>query len=551
MTHKGIGVSSGISIGKVQIVNHKKVEILQKNIIDVEVEVSRYDEAIAISKVEIEAIIKTTKDQMGEEHGQIFEAHLLMLQDPQLYSEVKNYIINEKTNSEYALQKVSSMFIDMFKTMNDEYMRERAADIKDVTSRVLNHLLGIKTVDLSDLGESTIIIADDLTPSDTATMDRKHVLGFITNIGGRTSHTAIMARTLEIPAIVGLSGITSKLQDGDMIIMDGKEGIVIACPSEEQIEKYLIKQKEYIDKKDQLKKLVKEKSETTDKRHIDIAANIGTAEDLDSVIANGADGIGLFRTEFLYMNSCSLPTEEEQYNAYKKVVEGMNSKEVIIRTLDIGGDKELQSMELPKEMNPFLGYRAIRICLDKTDIFKTQLRALLRASAYGKLKIMFPMISDVDQVKKAKALIEEVKAEIKEEGISYDENIQVGVMIEIPAAAMISDMLAKEVDFFSIGTNDLIQYTIAVDRMNEKISSLYDPLHPGVIRLIKMVVENAHKEGIKVGMCGEMAGELEYIPLLVGLGLDKLSMSASSILAARKLVRSLNYNETKELAIKY
>jgi len=360
-----------------------------------------------------------------------------------------------------------------------------------------------------------------------------------------------MARTLEIPAIVGLSGITSKLQDGDMIIMDGKEGIVIACPSEEQIEKYLIKQKEYIDKKDQLKKLVKEKSETTDKRHIDIAANIGTAEDLDSVIANGADGIGLFRTEFLYMNSCSLPTEEEQYNAYKKVVEGMNSKEVIIRTLDIGGDKELQSMELPKEMNPFLGYRAIRICLDKTDIFKTQLRALLRASAYGKLKIMFPMISDVDQVKKAKALIEEVKAEIKEEGISYDENIQVGVMIEIPAAAMISDMLAKEVDFFSIGTNDLIQYTIAVDRMNEKISSLYDPLHPGVIRLIKMVVENAHKEGIKVGMCGEMAGELEYIPLLVGLGLDKLSMSASSILAARKLVRSLNYNETKELAIKY
>ena len=551
MTHKGIGVSSGISIGKVQIVNHKKVEILQKNIIDVEVEVSRYDEAIAISKVEIEAIIKTTKEQMSEEHGQIFEAHLLMLQDPQLYSEVKNYIINEKTNSEYALQKVSSMFIDMFKTMNDEYMRERAADIKDVTSRVLNHLLGIKTVDLSDLGESTIIIADDLTPSDTATMDRKHVLGFITNIGGRTSHTAIMARTLEIPAIVGLSGITSKLQDGDMIIMDGKEGIVIACPSEEQIEKYLIKQKEYIDKKDQLKKLVKEKSETTDKRHIDIAANIGTAEDLDSVIANGADGIGLFRTEFLYMNSCSLPTEEEQYNAYKKVVEGMNSKEVIIRTLDIGGDKELQSMELPKEMNPFLGYRAIRICLDKTDIFKTQLRALLRASAYGKLKIMFPMISDVDQVKKAKALIEEVKAEIKEEGISYDENIQVGVMIEIPAAAMISDMLAKEVDFFSIGTNDLIQYTIAVDRMNEKISSLYDPLHPGVIRLIKMVVENAHKEGIKVGMCGEMAGELEYIPLLVGLGLDKLSMSASSILAARKLVRSLNYNETKELAIKY
>ena len=433
------------------------------------------------------------------------------------------------------------MFVSIFESMDNEYMRERAADIKDVTNRVLRHILGIKVVDLSALSEEVILIAHDLTPSDTATMNKNMVLGFLTDIGGRTSHTAIMARTLEIAAVVGLNDATEKIKDGDFVVFNGETGEVIVNPDKETINKYSQLKAKFDEEKEALKQLIGKASTTLDERHVELAGNIGSPNDLEGLLKNDAEGVGLYRTEFLYMDKeDDFPTEDEQYEAYKAVLEGMNGKPIVIRTLDIGGDKELKYFKMDEEMNPFLGYRAIRLCLDRTDIFKTQLRALYRASVHGKLRIMFPMISSLEELLKAKEILKEVLAEMDAEGIAYSNDVEVGMMIEIPSAAVISDILAKHVDFFSIGTNDLIQYTCAVDRMNQKISYLYNQFNPAVLRLIKMVIDNAHKEGKWVGMCGEAAGDQRMIPILLGMGLDEFSMSPISILPARKFITSVS-----------
>ncbi len=532
---KGVPASSGIMMGKAFVINEAEFEIVQREIEGVDGEKERFHSAVNIAKGQLVRIRDVAEKKMGKDKAEIFNAHIMMLDDPELSAEVENQI-ERNMNAEYALKMTVDMFVSIFEGIDDEYMRERAADIKDIGKRLQNILLGIENQNLSEIDEECIIVTKDLTPSETAQLNKKKVLGFVTDIGGRTSHSAILARTLEIPAVVGLKEATGIIKNNDFLIIDGDEGIVIINPEEKVIERYRIKQKEQIEYKKELVIFKDKKSITIDGRRVEIAANIGSPEDVEGVLRNGADGIGLFRTEFLYMDKTSLPTEEEQFEAYKIVLERMEGKPVVIRTLDIGGDKKLPYLKIENEMNPFLGYRAIRLCLDRTDIFKTQLRALFRSSVYGNLKIMFPMISSLSELRDAKKVVEEVKEELNSENISFSDKVEIGIMIEIPSAAIISDILAKEVDFFSIGTNDLIQYTIAVDRMNEKISYLYDPFHPAVLRLIKMVIDNGHKEGIWVGMCGEMARELKAIPILIGMGLDELSMSASSVLKVRKAV---------------
>ena len=547
--YKGTGASPGIAIGKALVLEHSEINIERKTIENVEAEVEKLQAAIEKSRLELEQVKERAKVELGEHEAEIFEAHLLVLADPELVDQTIAKIRDEKVNAEFALNEIKDMFVSIFESMDNEYMRERASDIKDVTNRVLRHILGIKVVDLSALSEEVILIAHDLTPSDTATMNKKMVLGFLTDIGGRTSHTAIMARTLEIAAIVGLNDMTQKVNDGDFIVFNGDTGEVIVNPPEETITEYRALKAKYDEEKEALKKLIGEPSITLDGRHVELAGNIGSPNDVEGLIKNDAEGVGLYRTEFLYMDKeDGFPTEEEQYEAYKAVLEGMNGKPIVIRTLDIGGDKELPYFKMDEEMNPFLGYRAIRLCLDRTDIFKTQLRALYRASIHGKLRIMFPMISSLEELLAAKEVIKEVLEQMDSEGIEYSKDVEVGMMIEIPAAAVISDILAKHIDFFSIGTNDLIQYTCAVDRMNQKISHLYNQFNPAVLRLIKMVIDNAHKEGKWVGMCGESAGDQRMIPILLGMGLDEFSMSPISILPARKLINSLKYEEMKNIA---
>ena len=547
--YKGTGASPGVALGKALVIEHSELNIEKKNIENVETEVEKLQAAVEESKKELEQVKERAKVELGEHEAEIFEAHLLVLQDPELIDQTIAKIRDEKVNADFALNEVKEMFVSIFESMDNEYMRERAADIKDVTNRVLRHILGIKVVDLSALSEEVILIAHDLTPSDTATMNKKMVLGFLTNIGGRTSHTAIMARTLEIAAVVGLSDVTENVKDGDFIVFNGETGQVIVNPDEKVINEYRDLKAKFDEEKEALKQLIGKTSITLDGRHVELAGNIGSPNDLEGLIKNDAEGVGLYRTEFLYMDKeDDFPSEEEQYEAYKAVLEGMNGKPIVIRTLDIGGDKELKYFKMDEEMNPFLGYRAIRLCLDRTDIFKTQLRALYRASVHGKLRIMFPMISSLEELLKAKAIIKEVLAEMDAEGIEYSKDVEVGMMIEIPSAAVISDILAKHVDFFSIGTNDLIQYTCAVDRMNQKISYLYNQFNPAVLRLIKMVIDNAHKEGKWVGMCGEAAGDQRMIPILLGMGLDEFSMSPISILPARKFITSVNYEDMKKFA---
>lgn len=549
MNFKGIGASPGIALGKALVLKEAELVIERKSIHDVQAEINKLEDAVKISKEELVKVKEKAFNELGEHEAQIFEAHLLVLEDPELLDSTIAKIQDEKVNAEYALNEVKETFVSLFESMDNEYMRERAADIKDVTNRILRHILGVKVVDLANLDEEVILVAHDLTPSDTATMNKKMVLGFLTDIGGRTSHTAIMARTLEIAAVVGLSSATETIKDGDFIVFNGTTGEVIVNPSEEVIENYMDLKKEYEDYKESLKLLKGQQTITLDGRHVELAGNIGSPKDVEGLINNDAEGVGLYRTEFLYMDKeDAFPTEEEQYEAYKAVLVGMNNKPIVIRTLDIGGDKELPYFDMEHEMNPFLGYRAIRICLDKTDIFKTQLRALYRASIHGKLRIMFPMISSLEELLKAKEVVNEVKEELTKEGIKYSDDVEVGMMIEIPSAAVISDILAKHVDFFSIGTNDLIQYTCAVDRMNQKISHLYNQFNPAVLRLIKMVIDNAHKEGKWVGMCGESAGDSNMIPILLGFGLDEFSMSPISILPSRKLINSLSYKEMQEFA---
>lgn len=546
---KGIAASDGVAIAKAYLLVEPDLTFdKNEKVTDVEGEVAKFNNAIEASKVELTKIRNNAEVQLGADKAAIFDAHLLVLDDPELIQPIQDKIKNENANAASALTDVTTQFVTIFESMDNEYMKERAADIRDVSKRVLSHILGVELPNPSMIDESVVIVGNDLTPSDTAQLNKEFVQGFATNIGGRTSHSAIMSRSLEIPAIVGTKSITQEVKQGDMIIVDGLNGDVIVNPTEDELIAYQDKRERYFADKKELQKLRDADTVTVDGVHAELAANIGTPNDLPGVIENGAQGIGLYRTEFLYMGRDQMPTEEEQFEAYKEVLEAMDGKRVVVRTLDIGGDKELSYLNLPEEMNPFLGYRAIRLCLAQQDIFRPQLRALLRASVYGKFNIMFPMVATINEFREAKAILLEEKENLKNEGHDISDDIELGIMVEIPATAALADVFAKEVDFFSIGTNDLIQYTLAADRMSERVSYLYQPYNPSILRLVKQVIEASHKEGKWTGMCGEMAGDETAIPLLLGLGLDEFSMSATSILKARRQINGLSKNEMTELA---
>lgn len=547
---KALGVSPGIAIGKVLIKEEADIQIESYAINDLSRELHRLELARIKGKEQISKLYDKTLQNMGPKEAQIFEAHKMILDDPEYLGKIEEKIKNELVNAEYAVKEVSDFFIDIFNNMENDYMKERAADVRDVSKRLIKILLGAQMSEFTSLEEDFIIIAEDLTPSDTAQLDKQRVRGFITEIGGKTSHSAIMARTLGIPAIVGVEGITKSLVNGDFVVFDGDNGELVINPDVTTLDEFKKKQRDYDDFRKNLSKLIGSNSVSKDGHIVELAANIGSPNDVDGILNNDGEGVGLYRTEFLYMDRDRLPSEDEQFEAYKEVAERLKGKPVVIRTLDIGGDKELPYLKLPDEMNPFLGYRAIRLCLDKTDIFKVQLRALLRASTFGNIKIMFPMISSIEELRQAKKILEETKMELRNEGISFNQDIEVGIMVEIPSVAIMSDVFAKEVDFFSIGTNDLIQYTVAVDRGNRQIAHLYNQYNPSILRLIKTVIENGHKEGIWVGMCGEVAGDPKLIPVLLGMGLDEFSMSANSILRARWIIRNTSRDEMKKIVDK-
>ncbi|MGM0897995.1 MAG: phosphoenolpyruvate--protein phosphotransferase [Bacillota bacterium] len=539
----GIAASNGIAIAKAFRLENPDLAFEQKKVDDPDNEIERFEAAVAKAAAELEVIKEKTAQQISDKEAAIFGAHLMVLSDPELIGPIKGQIADNHVNAESALQETTDMFIGMFEAMDSEYMQERAADIRDVRKRVLAHLLGVTIQNPSMISEEVIVIAEDLTPSDTVQLNAEYVKAFITDIGGRTSHSAILARTLEIPAVVGATTAMKSIDNGVTIIVDGLEGTVIIDPDDNTIEEFQHKKRAYEAQKAEWAKLKDEPTTSADGQHVELAANIGTPKDLTGVLEHGAEGIGLYRTEFLYMGRDAFPTEDEQFDAYSKVLKGMDGKPTVVRTLDIGGDKELTYLDLPKEMNPFLGLRAIRLCLEMPDLFRTQLRALLRASVHGNLKVMFPMIATVEEFRQGKALLEEEKAKLMDAGIPVSDSIEVGIMVEIPSTAVMADVFAKEVDFFSIGTNDLIQYTMAADRMNERVSYLYQPFNPAILRLVKMVIDAAHKEGKWAGMCGEMAGDEIAIPILLGLGLDEFSMSASSVLKARAQISRLSKQE--------
>ena len=546
---KGIAASQGIAIAKVYKLEQPVLKIVQISA-NPEEELKKLDSAFTKTIADIEQIKEVASKTLAEEELAIFDAHLMMIGDPEFRASIENEITSNSVNAEYAADCVSKMMISMFESMDDEYMRARAADIKDVSFRLLCNITGNEIPNLSTLNEPVVVVAKDLTPSDTGSLNKEFAKGFATEIGGRTSHSAIMARSLEIPAIVGVNEILNTLKSGDLVILDAINGEVITEPTEEQIAEYTKRAEEFCANKEALKALKDKPSVSVDGHKVELVGNIGSPADVDAVNANGGEGVGLFRTEFLYMKSENdFPNEDMQFAAYKSVLEGMNGKQVVIRTLDIGGDKKLSYFQFEEELNPFLGVRAVRFCLSRKDIFRVQLRALLRASAFGKLCIMFPMIATVAEFREAKAVYDEERAKLIAEGVTVGD-VQVGIMIEIPAAAVLADQLAKEADFFSIGTNDLIQYSMAADRMSQPVSYLYQPLNPSVLRLIKMAIDGAHKEGKWCGMCGEMAGDELAAPILLGLGLDEFSMSATSILPARKIINSLSYAKMKELAEK-
>ncbi|WP_068672980.1 phosphoenolpyruvate--protein phosphotransferase [Oceanobacillus sp. Castelsardo] len=540
---EGIAASTGIAIAKAYQLTTPDLSFEKKTIDNPIEEIERLNRALDTSKSELEKIKEHTRNSLGDEHAEIFSAHLLILNDPEMINPMKDKIKEKNVMAETALDEVANMFIEMFQNMDNEYMRERAADIRDVTKRVMAHLLGVSFPNSALINEEVIVIANDLTPSDTAQLNRQYVKGFATNIGGRTSHSAIMARSLEIPAVVGTKNVTTSISQNDMVIIDGMEGKVIIHPSEEELANYREKQNTFRKQQAEWAKLKGEPTFSKDGEQVELVANIGTPNDIDGVLNNGGEGVGLYRTEFLYMGKSELPSEEEQFEAYKTVLERMDGKPVVVRTLDVGGDKELSYLNLPKEMNPFLGFRAIRFCLENEDVFRPQLRALLRASAYGNLKIMFPMIATLEEFRQAKSILLDEKESLKASGVKVAEDIEVGIMVEIPSTAVTAKQFAKEVDFFSIGTNDLIQYTMAADRMNERVSYLYQPYHPAILNLVNNVIESAHKEGKWTGMCGEMAGDPIAIPILLGLGLDEFSMSATSILPARTQIKNLSQKE--------
>ena len=545
---KGIAASDGVAIARAYLLVEPDLSFDNNKVSDVNAEVEKFQNAINTSKIELTKIRNNAEQNLGADKAAIFDAHLLVLDDPELIQPIEEKINNEQVNAPTALTEVTDQFITIFDSMDNEYMKERAADIRDVRKRVLANLLGVELPNPSMIDESVVIIGNDLTPSDTAQLNKEFVQGFVTNIGGRTSHSAIMSRSLEIPAVVGSKTITDEVNQGDMVIVDGLTGEVIVDPTSDEVIAYENKRERFFEDKKELQKLRDEETVTVDGVHAELAANIGTPNDLSGVIENGAEGIGLYRTEFLYMGRDQLPTEDEQFEAYKEVIQSMDGKRVVVRTLDIGGDKELPYLDLPDEMNPFLGYRAIRLCLDQPEIFRPQLRALLRASVYGELNIMFPMVATIQEFRDAKAILLEEKENLTNEGVDVSDDIEIGIMVEIPSTAALADVFAKEVDFFSIGTNDLIQYTMAADRMSERVSYLYQPYNPAILRLVKQVIEASHKENKWTGMCGEMAGDETAIPILLGLGLDEFSMSASSVLKARRQIKGLSKNEMSELA---
>lgn len=548
---KGIAASDGVAVAKAYLLVQPDLSFETVTVEDTSAEEARLDAALAASQDELSVIREKAVESLGEEAAAVFDAHLMVLADPEMTGQIKETIRAKQVNAEAALTEVTNMFIAIFEGMDDNpYMQERAADIRDVTKRVLANLLGKKLPNPATIDEESIIVAHDLTPSDTAQLNKKFVKAFVTDIGGRTSHSAIMARTLEIPAVLGTNNITELVKDGDILAVSGITGEVVINPTEEQIAEFKAAGEDYAKQKAEWAQLKDAPTVTADGKHFELAANIGTPKDVEGVNDNGAEAVGLYRTEFLYMDSQDFPTEEDQYEAYKAVLEGMNGKPVVVRTMDIGGDKELPYFDLPKEMNPFLGYRALRISISETgnQMFRTQLRALLRASVHGKLRIMFPMVALLTEFRTAKGILEEEKAKLVAEGVAVANDIEVGIMIEIPAAAMLADQFAKEVDFFSIGTNDLIQYTMAADRMNEQVSYLYQPYNPSILRLINNVIKAAHAEGKWAGMCGEMAGDQTAVPLLVGMGLDEFSMSATSILRTRSLMKKLDTAKMEEYA---
>lgn len=548
---KGIAASAGVAVANVYKLEIPAMDIVKKEGADATAEIAKFNAALEKTKSDIEGIKEraTAAGKLSEEEIAVFDAHLMMASDPEFSGQIVSMIENEKVNAEYAAETVANTTVAMFESMDNDYFRERAADVKDVTFRLKANILGVTIPDLGAITEDSIVVAHDLTPSDTAQLN-EFAKGFVTAIGGRTSHSAIMARSLEIPAVVGCANILEEAKHGDVLALDAVEGIVELNPSADVIATYEKKKEAFLEEKEALKVLKDAKSISTDGHQVELAGNIGTPNDVEGVVNNGGEGVGLYRTEFLYMNSQEFPTEEEQFIAYKAVLEGMGGKKVVVRTLDIGGDKTLPYFTFPEEMNPFLGYRAIRLCLDRTDIFRTQLRALCRASVYGKLCIMFPMIATIKEFKDAKAIFEEEKAKLIAEGVAVSDKIEVGMMVEIPAAAVLADQFAKYADFFSIGTNDLIQYSMAADRMSENVSYLYQPYNPSILRLIKMTIDGAHKEGKWAGMCGEMAGEPDAAAILLGLGLDEFSMSATSILKARKVINSLSKKEMEDVAAK-
>ncbi|MEB6179332.1 phosphoenolpyruvate--protein phosphotransferase [Enterococcus casseliflavus] len=548
---KGIAASDGVAVAKAYLLVQPDLSFSKVSVEDTAAEEARLDDALAKSTAELQQIRDKAAQTLGEAEAQVFDAHLMVLSDPEMIGQIKQNVTDNKVNAEAALKEVTDMYIGMFEAMDDNaYMQERAADIKDVAKRILAHLLNVTLPNPSMINEEVVVVAHDLTPSDTAQLDRNFVKAFVTDIGGRTSHSAIMARSLEIPAIVGTKEITAKVKAGDILAVNGIIGDVIVNPTDDQAAEFVEAGKAYAEQKAEWEKLKDAETVTADGKHFELAANIGTPKDLEGVHNNGAEAVGLYRTEFLYMDSPDFPTEEDQYKAYKAVLEGMAGKPVVVRTMDIGGDKELPYLKLPHEMNPFLGYRALRISLSELgdDMFRTQLRALLRASAHGNLRIMFPMVATLKEFRTAKKMYEEERQKLIDEGVEVSNEIQVGIMIEIPAAAVLADKFAKEVDFFSIGTNDLIQYTMAADRMNERVSYLYQPYNPSILRLIKNVIDSAHAEGKWAGMCGEMAGDQTAVPLLVGMGLDEFSMSATSVLKTRSLMKRLSTTDMQELA---
>lgn len=548
---KGTNVSSGIGIGNAVIVEEKELVIKREAVADTAAEVERFKGALEKTLKKTEELAADLATRVGEKEAEIMQGHMMLLMDPMLTGEIETAITGEGICAEYAIEQVCTTYADMFAAMDDELMQQRATDMRDIKTRMQRELLGIESVDIASLPAGSILVAKDLTPSMTAGINPEHVTGIVTELGGKTSHSAILARALEIPAVVAVPDLMNQVHNGHVIVLDGSEGLVYVDPDQEVVDEFSAKREKFLKEKQELEQYIGKQTVTKDGVHIELVANIGKPEDLEKVLQYDGEGVGLFRTEFLFMDRTAMPTEEEQFEAYKAVAEGLKGKPVIIRTLDIGGDKEIPYMGLTKDENPFLGYRAIRFCLDrKEDVYKPQLRALLRASAYGNIKIMVPMVTCIEELREAKALIEEIKKELDEKNIPYKKNIEVGIMVETAAASLMADVFAKEAAFFSIGTNDLTQYTMSVDRGNDKVSYLYSTFNPAVLRSIKRIITCGREAGIMVGMCGEAASDPLMIPLLLAFGLNEFSMSASAILYSRKLITSYSIGELQAVADK-